>query len=183
MAAVSRVVIVDADPGWAEAFAALRDRILPAFVGMDVAIEHIGSTAVLGLAAKPVIDLVVVVPRATDVPDAIARLATLGYEHEGDLGVPGRETFRGELAGPAHHLYVSAADAPSLEAHRAFRDALRADPTRAAEYAELKRALADSTDGREAYTTGKTAFIERVAASSTTRPGQDRAASLPRGDA
>jgi GrpB-like predicted nucleotidyltransferase (UPF0157 family) len=160
---VDPVVIVDADPSWPDAFARLRERLLPAFDGMAVRIEHIGSTAVPGLAAKPIIDLVIVVPDARDIPTAIARLATRGYEHQGDLGVPGREAFRGGPAGPAHHLYISAADSRSLEAHLAFRDALRADPALAHAYEDLKRRLAAALGhDREAYTEGKSSFVAEV---------------------
>ena len=158
-----RIVITEPDPRWPAVFASIRDRILPAFSGMAVHIEHIGSTAVAGLAAKPIIDLVVVVPSVRLVPDAIERLAFLGYEHEGDLGVPGREAFRGPTPDPAHHLYLSPSDSPSLAAHLRFRDALRADPALAAEYATLKRLLAATVGpDRAAYVAGKSAFVEAV---------------------
>ena len=157
------VVIADPDPSWRDAFEGLRERLLPVFDGIAVHIEHIGSTAVPGLAAKPIIDLVVVVPDDRHIPAAIERLATLGYEHQGDLGVPGREAFRGGPAGPAHHLYLSAAHSRSLDAHLAFRDALRADPALAHAYEDLKRRLAATLGhDRDAYTDGKGAFVAEV---------------------
>lgn len=158
-----RIVIAHPDPSWSAAFAELRDRLLPAFAGLPVTIEHIGSTAVPGLAAKPIIDLVVVVPEPNDIPSGIECLASLGYEHEGDLGVPGREAFRSGLPDPAHHLYLAASDSPALVAQLAFRDALRADAAVAREYEELKRRLAATVShDRAAYTDGKTAFVLSV---------------------
>jgi GrpB-like predicted nucleotidyltransferase (UPF0157 family) len=80
----SRVQIVDYDPGWPQLFALLRTTVAEALGSVAVSIEHIGSTAVPGLAAKPIIDIDVVVARPGDVPEAIGRLQTVGYLHEGD---------------------------------------------------------------------------------------------------
>ena len=129
---------------------------------MDVD-RHVGSTAVPGLAAKPIIDLDVVVASRDEVPRAIEALDRLGYAHRGDLGVPGREAFRGPATVPGHHLYLCAADSSELRRHLAFRDHLRSHPGSAAEYARLKRDLAARHQGdREAYTRGKTAFVEEI---------------------
>jgi GrpB-like predicted nucleotidyltransferase (UPF0157 family) len=91
------------------------------------------------------------------------RLAILGYQHEGDLGISGREAFTSPVAAPAHHLYVCPADSPELARHLAFRDYLRSHPGQARAYAELKRSLAERfyTD-RDAYSRGKATFIESV---------------------
>jgi GrpB-like predicted nucleotidyltransferase (UPF0157 family) len=84
------VVIVDHDPEWPWVFERLRGRIAPAVGEVAISIEHVGGTAVPGLAAKPIIDVDVVV-RGGDVPEAIRRMVTLGYRHQGDRGVPSRE--------------------------------------------------------------------------------------------
>ena len=73
---------------------------------MVSAIEHVGSTSVPGLAAKPIIDLDVLLASAAYLPETIRRLATLGHEHQGDLGIAGREAFRAPPTLFAHHLYV-----------------------------------------------------------------------------
>lgn len=128
-----------------------------------VAIEHVGSTAVPGLAAKPVIDLVVVV-EPERVQEAIDRLAAVGYVHRGDLGVEGREAFSSPDSERRHHLYVSATGSEELRAQLAFRDRLRRDTALAAEYEALKRELAVRfRDDRPGYTEAKTDFV--VAAS------------------
>ncbi|HEY6497445.1 MAG TPA: GrpB family protein, partial [Trebonia sp.] len=132
------VEIVDYDPRWPQTFASLRDRIAAAVGPLARRIEHVGSTAVPGLPAKPVIDLDVVIATPAEVPEVIARLGTLGYRHEGDLGITGREAFAGPIGGPAHHLYVCAADGRELARHLALRDYLRTHPEQARAYAELK---------------------------------------------
>lgn len=98
-----------------------------------------GSTAVPGLAAKPVIDLDVVIADRTDLSALIKRLRPLGYHHEGDLGVPGREAFTTPAGAPPHHLYVCAVGTPVLNRHLAFCDTLRANAELAQAYGDLKR--------------------------------------------
>lgn len=157
------IVIVDYDAAWPQEFEALRARAAAAVGDVAIAIEHVGSTAVPGLAAKPVIDLVVVVD-PEDVQRAIERLVAIGYVHRGNLGVEGREAFNPPEVERPHHLYVSPTDSEELRAQLAFRDRLRSDPALAAEYDALKRELAARfRDDRPAYTDAKTEFV--VAAS------------------
>jgi GrpB-like predicted nucleotidyltransferase (UPF0157 family) len=157
------VVVVPYDPAWATAFALLRDRLAPALGELAAGIEHVGSTAVPGLDAKPIVDIDVVIRHAEDLGEVVRRLAGLGYEHLGDLGIVGREAFRPQPDLPRHHLYVCAAGAPVLQAHLTLRDALRADPALAASYAALKHELAKRfQDDRDSYAEGKTAFITAV---------------------
>ena len=155
------VVIVDYDPSWPAAFTRLRDRLATALGSLALRIEHVGSTAVPGLAAKPIIDLDIVVATPGDLPAVIERLRPLGYAHEGDLGVPGRDAFAAPPGSPPHHLYVCPVGSPALARHLALRDLLRADPEAAAAHADLKRVLATRFRAdRAAYTDAKTAFID-----------------------
>jgi len=159
------IVISEYDPRWPALFCELRDA-LPAGLRMCArSIEHVGSTAVPGLAAKPIIDIDVVVADEADVAEAIAMLAAAGYPHKGDAGVPGREAFDQPPHLPEHHLYLCVEGAGPLVAHLRLRDHLRANPGTAREYAALKRELA-ATHGnhRAGYTEAKTAFIEAVLA-------------------
>lgn len=167
-----RIEIVDYDPSWAAEFARLAERARGVLGGLAVAIEHVGSTGVPGLAAKPIVDLDVVIASRADLPEAIRRLAICGYEHRGDLGISGREAFHFPVGEARHHLYVLAADAAHLRQHLVFRDALRADPALAAAYAALKRNLAARfPEDINSYLAGKTAFIESVlSAGSGTAP-------------
>ena len=157
------VAICDYNPAWANQFADLSARIVASLQSIVLRIEHVGSTAVPGLAAKPIVDMDVVLPSSVDLPRAIRLLADLGYVHEGDLGVSGREAFRCPSGEARHHLYVLIEGAAELRRHIAFRDALRADAVLRDEYAQLKRLLAAQYPGdREAYTQGKSTFIEAV---------------------
>jgi GrpB-like predicted nucleotidyltransferase (UPF0157 family) len=161
------IIIHDYDPLWPAEFERLRERAALALGHLAVAIEHIGSTAVPALAAKPVIDLVVVVARG-DVDQAIEKLVRVGYAHLGNLGIEGREAFRVPAGDTRHHLYVCPIDSAELRAQIAFRDRLRADAKLAAEYEALKRELANQfRDDRAAYTKAKTQFV--VAASKPLR--------------
>lgn len=151
--------IADYDRNWPAEFEHLRDRAAGAVGDLAVSIEHVGSTAVPGLAAKPVIDLVVVVGPG-DVAAAIERLAAIGYVHQGNLGVEGREAFGVPQGERRHHLYLCPADSEELRAELAFRDRLRKQPALAAEYEALKRQLAVRfRDDREAYAEAKTDFV------------------------
>jgi GrpB-like predicted nucleotidyltransferase (UPF0157 family) len=157
------IVIVDYDPAWPEEFESSRARASVALGDVALAIEHIGSTAVAGLAAKPVVDMVVVVD-PNDVGRAIACLTAIGYVHRGNLGVEGREAFDPPDGERRHHLYVSPTDSEELRAQLAFRDRLRRDSALAAEYEALKRELAVTfRNDRPGYTEAKSEFV--VAAS------------------
>jgi GrpB-like predicted nucleotidyltransferase (UPF0157 family) len=161
------IVVVAYDPAWPAEFARLRDRAASCVGDLAVAIEHVGSTAVPGLAAKPVIDLVVVVEPA-DVRRTIERLEGIGYTHRGNLGVEGREAFDVPADEERHHLYVSPTDSEKLRAQLVFRDALRTSPELAADYEELKRELAERFgEDRRGYSDAKTDFIAHAVRSSS----------------
>lgn len=167
--------IVPHEPRWAGEFEELA-AVLAATLGSSaVGIEHVGSTSVPGLAARPILDIDVVIGGAEGFPEVARRLATLGYDHQGDLGVAGREAF-GRVTSSVpftksgrtwmnHHLYVCVDGATELRRHRAFRDLLRRDPRAARAYEELKSDLAAKCGGdRARYTAGKTNFIEALLA-------------------
>jgi len=156
------IVVVEYDPAWPQRFESLRAPLAAALGDVALAIEHVGSTAVAGLAAKPIVDMDVVVARG-QVGTAIERLASLGYEHKGDLGVPGREAMRHPPGAPRHHLYVCPEGNLALANHLAVRDYLRANVDAARAYSELKRRLAvtfaDDVDG---YVDAKTPLILEI---------------------
>jgi GrpB-like predicted nucleotidyltransferase (UPF0157 family) len=156
------VPVAEYDPAWPAHFQRLARRAAEAIGAAALAVEHVGSTSVPGLAAKPVIDLAVLV-RPEDVPHAIGRLAGIGYVHQGERGIPGREAFRSPAGEPKHHLYVCVPGSPGVRDHLLFRDYLRAHPDVAREYADLKRRLAlRHHDDREAYQLAKGPFIDAV---------------------
>jgi len=157
------VIIEDYDTAWPRRFEELRFRFATALGTMAAAIDHVGSTAVPGLAAKPIIDIDVLLRLADDLPLVITRLAHIGYGHRGDLGIPGREAFRTPLNDWPHHLYVCPPGSPEYQRHLGFRNHLRMHPADASAYACLKRKLAAEfgTD-REAYNQAKTRFVAEI---------------------
>ena len=159
----SPVVVVEYDEAWPALFEELATPVRAALADLRAEVEHVGSTAVPGLAAKPIVDIDVVVSSPADVAAAIERLRALGYVHQGDKGIPGREAFLWPPGTTPHHLYVVAAGSEPLLAHLSFRDHLREHPELAREYAALKRRLADAyCDDRLGYTDAKSAFIGGV---------------------
>ena len=157
------IVVVDYDPSWPEAFERVRSIVWPVVRDLALGIEHVGSTAVPGLAAKPIIDVSVVVRGGSDVPSAIERLAILRYVHRGNLGVEGREAFDSPEGLPAHHLYLCPRDSPGLANHLAVRDHLRTHPDAAAEYGDLKKRLAKQfPHDSDGYVDGKTDLLLRI---------------------
>jgi GrpB-like predicted nucleotidyltransferase (UPF0157 family) len=160
----SRIIIENYDSRWPQQFETIRSRIASSLGELATAIEHIGSTAVPGLAAKPIIDIDVLLRSAADLPLAIIRLASLGYEHRGDLGIPGREAFRTPPDDFPHHLYLCPPDSQEYRRHIAFRDHLRTHPEDARAYATLKHNLvAKLCDRRDEYTQAKSEFIADIA--------------------
>src|SRR6478672_2338256 len=138
-----RVVIAPYDPRWRADFERIRGELASALVGVDVlAVEHVGSTSVPGLPAKPVIDIDVVVDART-IPRAIAALESAGYVHEGDRGVPERHAFRAPDDEPRRNVYVCLDGCLALRNHLAVRETLRSNPGLRDEYARVKSALAD----------------------------------------
>jgi len=163
MSELNPVVVVDYDPIWPELFESLRRRIAVALGPMASRIEHVGSTAVPCLAAKPIIDMDVLLVSEASLPVAIARLAVIGYAHQGNLGIAGREAFLAPAGDPPHHLYVCPPDSVELRRHLAFRDYLRTHPEDAGRYGDLKVALAGrfQTD-RSAYTEAKGELVREL---------------------
>ncbi len=157
---MKKIIVVDYDHTWPAVFETLRARLVPVLGEVATAIEHVGSTAVPGLVAKPIIDIDAIVRASSDVPNAIAQLAGLGYEHRGQLGIEGREAFRAPESLPRHHLYLCVEGNLALTNHLAVRDCLRARPDLAAEYGALKKGLAAALpyDG-DSYAAGKTRFL------------------------
>lgn len=139
-----KVIVVPYDPQWKESFTLLKQRVENALGELAIAVEHVGSTSVEGLFAKPIIDLDIVIDDYSVLNEAIKRLSEIGYIHEGDLGIEGREAFDyiGKEALPKHHLYVCPKDSKELARHIAFRDYLRSNPEAVAEYSKIKEEAA-----------------------------------------
>jgi len=154
------IEVVEYDEAWPVRAAAARAELIP--LGVFDAVEHIGSTSVPGLAAKPVIDLMAAVSSLDAVAAHEDALAGLGY-HRFDTGMPGRLFYyRDEDGARAYQLHVVPAGSWETNNERLLRDHLRGHPDDARRYAELKRRLAtEHTDGL-AYTRAKTELIQEL---------------------
>ncbi|HEX4125858.1 MAG TPA: GrpB family protein, partial [Tepidisphaeraceae bacterium] len=162
---MKQVIIVEYDRAWPAAFEEFRRRLWPAIADAAESIEHVGSTAVPGLAAKPIIDMTIVVPAPAAMTTVIDRLAGLGYRHQGDRGMAGREAFDNPPGAPAHHLYAAVRGNLGLRNHQAIRDHLRRHPAAARAYGELKKELAARfPNDINAYIEGKTRFLSKILA-------------------
>jgi len=156
----SPLAVVDYDEAWPAWFDEIAAPLREALEDVGADVEHVGSTAVPGLASKPIIDVDVVVRSAEDVASAIERLRRLGYVYQGDKGIPGREAFMWPPGARRHHLYVVVAGGEPHTAHVRFRDYLRANPEAAARYAALKKELvARHADDPLAYTDAKSEYV------------------------
>ena len=170
---MSQIIVADYDQTWPARFEALRAQIWPHVHDVARGLEHVGSTSVPGLAAKPTIDLTIVAQSASHVVVNIERLESLGYAHRGDLGIPGREAFSQPDDLPSHHLYVCPPDNLALENHLAVRNHLRANPAVAAEYGQLKKRLAEQfPNDMDRYIEGKSSFLTRILHASGLTPDQ-----------
>ena len=151
-----KVVVVPYDETWKQSFIDIRNELADALGELAESIEHVGSTSVEGLSAKPIIDIDVVIKDRTMLDKVIEALEKIGYRHEGDQGIPGREAFKYEDKDHLmkHHLYVCAEDANELKRHMAFRDYLRSHPEAVKEYSRVK------TEGAKLYPEDIDSYIE-----------------------
>jgi GrpB-like predicted nucleotidyltransferase (UPF0157 family) len=177
-AVTMEIVVADYDPAWPTWFEAVRAHVWPAVADLALRIEHVGSTSVPGLAAKPIVDMDIVVASEDAVRPVIARLAGIGYRWRGDLGVVGREAFARPpgVDLPPHHLYLVVEDNTAHRDHYLLRDLLRADPDARARYGALKRRNAAEVDGDiDAYGAAKADLVaELLARARADRgPGED----------
>ncbi|KQC00678.1 GrpB family protein [Pedobacter sp. Hv1] len=167
-----KIEIAAYNPVWKDQFEELKNVYALYLKDIVKGIEHVGSTAVPGLAAKPVLDIDLVIDNETKLQKVISVLTGLGYEFRGDLGIKDRYAFRANSiatpntgthqAWPKHHLYCCIANSVSLNNHLTLRNALRADPTLRIEYDQLKKDLANATTDMEVYIEGKSDFIAKV---------------------
>ncbi|MFI2104411.1 GrpB family protein [Isoptericola sp. NPDC019693] len=158
------ITVVEYHPGWPARFEELRAAYARALAEAGApyrSIEHVGSTSVPGLAAKPVIDVDVVVDEA-DVDAASAALAGLGLVPRGDLGIPGRYAFEAPARFAPTHTYVVVEGSLALRNHLGVRDTLRADPELRDEYGPVKRRAATEAADIDEYLLLKSDVLGRI---------------------
>ena len=161
---MDEIVIVESNPNWTLLFEQEAACLRKLDQNLITRIEHFGSTAVPGLAAKPIIDILVGVRSLVEARVMISGLETLGYAYWSNNPDPQRMFFVKGFPpkGPrTHHIHMVEPDSALWE-RLLFRDYLCQHPDEAARYAQLKRQLAQRSTDREAYTSGKTEYIQSV---------------------
>lgn len=159
------VKLVPHDPEWARLFEKERDILLEIFGDKILAIEHVGSTSIPGLPAKPIIDIFAAVASLDNIDTFIQKLPTLGYEYIPERRFSDRQFFpKGPAECRTHHLsLVEITSETGWKNHLLFRDYLRKTADAREEYAILKRRLAEMyADNRGEYTEHKSSFVMKI---------------------
>lgn len=168
---VKRVIeVVPHDPEWARQFAQEAEEWREVMGGEIIDVHHVGSTAIQGVSAKPIIDLVIVVQDIERVDAYDAEMTRRGYLPRGEYGIPGRRYFiKGTEIHRTHHIHVYGDGSPEIARHIAFRDYMNAHPDEAAAYGRLKEELAAAhPHDIDAYVDGKDGFIKAAQARALT---------------
>ena len=139
-----RVVVVPYDEAWKNAFEEIKTEIEGEIGALIIGIEHVGSTSVEGMSAKPCIDIDVIIKDYSVFGEIVRKLGSIGYIHEGDLGIKDREAFKyaDKPHLMLHHLYVCPRDSEELHRHIVFRDFLRENPEAVKKYSRVKETAA-----------------------------------------
>lgn len=151
----AKVVVTPYDAAWKAAFEEIKRELEGALGGLALSIEHVGSTSVEGLSAKPCIDVDIVIKDYSVFDEVVSRMAAIGYMHEGDLGIKDRHAFRYANSPRARHVYVCPQQSAELRRHITFRNFLRSNPEAVQKYSAVKeeaaRLFPDDIDGYMAY--------------------------------
>lgn len=159
------IIIVEYQSTWPDDFNKIKAELETDLKDLILSIEHVGSTSVIGLAAKPIIDIDVVIESKESLPTIIQRLALMGYYHRGNLGIQDREAFsyEGKEHLRLHHLYVCPKESKELHRHITFRNHLRNHPEDVKCYADIKKEAAKLyPNDRDAYGAHKSKVIEEL---------------------
>lgn len=162
---MKKVEVVPHDPTWQKAFEVESKRVFDALSENVVAVHHIGSTAIPGIYAKPIIDLLVEVKDIVRVDRQSSSMESLGYEVMGEFRIAGRRYFRknNQEGVRTHHIHAFKVDSEQVKRHLAFRDYMVAHPEDAQKYSELKRRLAREYPANiNGYMDGKDGFIKEM---------------------
>jgi len=162
---VRNIVVVPYDENWTHEFRKIKGEVLPLIKDLIISIEHVGSTSVKGLFAKPIIDINIVIDNNDILPTIIHKLAQIGYTHVGDLGISGREAFKytNKIHLMEHHLYVCPKDSHEHKRQVTFRDYLRLHPADCEKYSKIKIEMAKKfPHDIDSYISGKEPVILEI---------------------
>ncbi|WEB58548.1 GrpB family protein [Enterococcus faecalis] len=159
-----RVIVTEYQPAWVEQFEEEAKALKQILKENCLKIEHIGSTSVPNLAAKPIIDFLVIVEEIEKVDLLQGEFERIGYEYMGEFGLSGRRYLRKRPIKRTHHVHIYQFDnTQEILRHLAFRNYLRENPAIATTYGTLKKQLAEAhPDSIDKYMDGKDAFIKKI---------------------
>lgn len=158
------VIVIPYQASWKDEFHKIENELKEALEGFYLSIEHVGSTSVYGLSAKPIIDIDIIIKREW-FNEVKKKLERVGYHHEGDLGIKDREAFKYEDKKHLmkHHLYICPSDSDEYKRHLAFREWLRTHPEDKDAYSKIKEEMAlKYPKDIDAYMKGKAPVIEVI---------------------
>ncbi|MFO7969879.1 MAG: GrpB family protein [Bacillota bacterium] len=160
-----KVVLKNYDKKWEAEFKKIKSNLETVLTDLALEIEHVGSTSIPGLSAKPIIDIIVVIPDYKVFPIIKERLASIGYIYQGDLGIKDREAFyySGNDGLMRRHLYVCTKDSKELKRHIGFRDYLRNNKKLREEFNRIKsEASKVKPEGIKNYLRDKKKFVDKI---------------------
>ena len=161
----AKIIVLPYDSAWISAFEEIKAEIESVIGNLIIGIEHVGSTSVEGMCAKPCIDIDVIIKDYSVFDAVVSQLGTIGYIHEGDLGIRDREAFKysNKPHLQMHHLYVCPQDSEELHRHITFRDFLRTDSEAVRKYSLVKETAAKLfPDNIDQYINYKSPCIEEL---------------------
>lgn len=161
----AKVIVLPYNENWKADFEKIKAEVENAIGNLIISVEHVGSTSVVGLSAKPCIDIDVVIKDYSVFDAVVSSLAEIGYIHEGDLGIKDRHAFRytDKPHLQTHHLYVCPQNSAELHRHITFRDFLRSNPDAVEKYSRVKETAAQLfPDNIDKYMEYKSPCIEEI---------------------
>ena len=157
-----RIRLSEFSANWAQMFQDEAQFLKTIFGDEIIRFEHFGSTAVPGLKAKPVVDMMCIVKDLENVDSFNDKMHCLGYDVVGEWGISGRRLFRKGGENRTHHIHFYQLDHPQIERHLVFRDYLRSNPEEAGRYGRFKEELAQRFDDTSFYSKAKKPFVKEM---------------------
>lgn len=160
-----KVIVLPYDEKWKSDFEKIKNELVGAIGDLIISIEHVGSTSVEGMSAKPCIDIDVVIKDYSVFSEVVKGLSAIGYIHEGDLGIKDREAFKysDKPHLQTHHLYVCPQNSAELHRHITFRNFLKSNPDAVKKYSQIKETAAELyPDSIDKYIQYKSPCIEEL---------------------
>lgn len=156
-----KIEVVKSNPKWVDEFSLEKSKLKNALGDLVIDVHHIGSTSILGLASKPIIDIILEVSSLSVLDEKISIMNSLGYEGKGEYGIVGRRYFVKGGSNRSHQIHAFIAEDENINRHIAFREYLKFHPEVLKEYAALKQKLAKECNNNiDLYCDGKDEFVK-----------------------